>query len=163
MARDLITPIKTTEMSTGFAKLSTDKMVKISTANGAYIKTTGLDPTKFVFVCMRSSKSTKNAYIYIRAGSTAGNDDFESGKYSTLRDYVIKIPHSTRGLSGKSTAGASSHGSSFTPTDPVFFVVPETARFLDTDKYLKLDFSTAISSAGGTSHRSYIGAIYVGS
>jgi hypothetical protein len=162
MARDLITPIKTTDMSTGFSKLSTDKMVLISTANGAYIETSGLNPTKFVFFCMRSSKSTKNAYIYVRAGSTAGAEDFEQGKYSTGRDFVIKIPHSTRGLSGKSTNGASSHGSSFTPTDPVIFVIQDTARFLDTNRNINFDFSTAMSSGGGTSHRSYIGALYVG-
>ena len=79
-----------------------------------------------------------------------------------LSDFVIKIPESTRGLSGKSTAGAASHGSSIAATDPYFFVISETAKYLDTDMYLKLDFSTAMSSGAGASERSYVGAIYVG-
>ena len=145
MARDLITAIKSTAMSTGSAVISSDLMVKASTANGAYIKTTGIDPTNLILVIRRTTASTETAKLYVRAGSTSGNEDYEPGLYSTGRDFVIEVPEST-----------------VAAQKPDFLIrLTETARFLDTNNYINLDFSTALSSGGGTTERVLVGALYL--
>jgi len=142
MARDLITPCKTTDMDTASAETFTG--TKISTANGAYIKTTGIDPTKLVFVVTRSSVSTGTGRITVVSGSTAGKDDYEKGAYSTARNLDISVTSST--------------GSS---QNRRFFVIQETKRFLDTDQYIKFNFSTHWSTGSGSSYQSNLGAIYI--
>ena len=94
MARDLITPIKTSDMSTGSCRMTSNQMVEASTANGAYIKTTGLDASRLLFVVSRSTinHGTSIGTIYVVPGSTLGVDDYEPGKYSTLNYHKVVCP-----------------------------------------------------------------------
>jgi hypothetical protein len=150
MARALITPYTVTDMSSTPMKLSSDKMIKVSTADGAYIKTSGYDASRFIFVAQRSSKSGASAGSMIfLGGSTAGKADNEAGKYSTKRDASFRFPVSSVAASNK------------TGRYPQFIHLSETARFIDTDGYIKINFTTGAGSGGGTSHRCLLGAIYI--
>jgi hypothetical protein len=142
MARGLMTPVAVTDMSTAGTKLI-GNIAQIDT-DGLYIKTTGYDATNLIFLVERSSKSTGTGYVYVRAGSTAGNIDFEPGLYSTGRDFAISFSSSTGDTRNR-----------------FFFVIRETARFKDTDDYIKFDFSTHLSTASGTTHSCKMGAIYI--
>jgi hypothetical protein len=131
-------------------KLSSDKMIKISTALGAYIKTSGYDASRFIFVVQRSSKSGANAGSAIfLGGSTAGAQDHEQGKYSSKRDFSARFTVS-------SVAAANKSG-----RYPQFIHLSETARFIDSNGYIKINFTTGAGSGGGTSHRCLLGAIYI--
>ena len=151
MARDLITPKKCTEMSTAVVRFSTASgMVLISTANGAYIKTGGtsnIDATRLLFVVTRkSSKQQSTGYISVVSGSTKTSvRDFEA-IYSTARNLIIAMPDSTG-----TTRMHSIH----------FFKVPETARFKDSDGYIKFNFSTALGRNGSASQNQHIGCLYL--
>ena len=148
MARDLITPIKTSDMSTGSCRMTSANMVKVSTANGAYIKTTGLDASRLLFCVARTTKNggVADGAIYVVPGSTASKSDYEPGLYSTLNYHKIVCSLTTI----------------IVKRDVQYFTIKETAKFLDTDNYIKFNFSTGISSGGGTTERTLIGAIYLG-
>jgi hypothetical protein len=150
MARTLLTPVNCTENSTAASNVvSSGNMVTLTTA-GVYVKTTGIDPTKLIFfVHLNSSKNSSAGKVIIRAGSTAGKDDFEPGKYSTLRDHNVSITAQTTGDK--------------TGVTKKFFIIPETARFLDSNKYINIDGSSKISSVRNLASTlgSKIGAIYV--
>jgi len=133
MARDLITPVtlKKSGTTTAMTKLDT-KWTSISTANGAYITTTGIDATKVIFLVDRSSGSTSATgstgagTVTIVAGSTAGNEDYSATGIGNL------------GLTNTSSTAAAA--------DHIFAMGPlETARFKDTDEYIKLNYSTAMA------------------
>jgi hypothetical protein len=142
MARRLITPIVINDMSTVSSSfhMSSDAMVKCSTgANGAYVKTSDIDASRLIFVIQRTSKSGSSmGRVIFRAGDREGVTD-------TKRDLSV--------IANKSSVAAGRY---------VNFIHPsETRRFIDSDGYIKIDFSTGMSSGGGTSHRVLIGAIYV--
>lgn len=150
MARTLLTPVNCTDMSTAAANvISSANMAKLTTA-GVYVKTSGLDATRLVFfVHLNSSKNTSAGKVTIRAGSTAGKEDFEPGAYTTLRDFNVSVTAQTTGDK--------------TGVTKKFFVIPETARFLDSNSYINIDGSSKISSVrnAATSLGSKIGVIYV--
>jgi hypothetical protein len=138
MARSLITPVKTTEMSTATATVTSSVNYITCTTEGAYIKTGGtsnIDATRLLFVLNRnSSKCTTVGYVEILSGSTAGNPDFEPGAYSTGRNLRISIatsPIKSSGVKGRD----------------YYFMIPETARFKDSDGYIKMTFSSELTSA----------------
>ena len=155
MARTLITPVKSSEMTTAPAAVSSTANCVVFTTAGAYIKTGGtsnIDASRLVFVLSRNSSKCSTAYsLVVRAGSTAGKKDFEPGPYATARDLVITIPATTNvygGTSGNFKA--------------LFFTIPETSRFKDTDGYIKLDMPVRTgSSATHASIGTRLGAIYL--
>lgn len=157
MARLLITPIKTSDMATIAAGgLSSVYSVKVTTgaANGAYIKCTGIDPTRLVFYVVRnSSEISSQGFVYVLAGSTAGAADFSNGKYSTARNFTITISKTTN-FKDKASTGDGSHNIQF-------FSIPETARFLDSNQYLNFNFSTDLSSGSALKYGARMGALYV--
>jgi hypothetical protein len=157
MARLLITPIKTSDMATAAAGgLSSVYSVKVTTgaANGAYIKCTGIDPTRLVFFVSRnSSEITSVGYVYVLSGSTDGKDDFTPGKYSTVNNLTISIAKTTNFVD-KGSTGAGSFNMQY-------FSIPETARFLDSNQYINFNFSTNLSSGTALKYGARIGAIYV--
>jgi hypothetical protein len=150
MARDLITPYEITDMSSTPMRLTSGKMIKVSTANGAYIKTSGYDASRFIFVVQRTSKTgASSGYMTFLGGSTAGKDDHEKGKYSTKRNLSVRFNVSSIAIAQKSGRY------------PQFVHLSETARFIDSDGYIKINFTTGAGSGGGTSHRTLLGAIYI--
>jgi hypothetical protein len=157
MAYSLITPIKCTDMSTSLSGgLSSTYGVKLvgGAANGAYVKCTGIDPTKLVFFVTRNSSECSSAEeIFIKCGSTAGKDDFEPGAYSTLRNFTITVSKTTNFVDKGSTGDGS--------WNIQFFKIAETARFLDTDQYLKISCSVGLTSATNQCHGAKIGALYL--
>lgn len=152
MARDQITPVKTSEMSTACGKFTTGSgLVLISTANGAYVKTGGssnIDATRLLFVVTRKSSKQRASVgtITVVSGSSAGNDDFEPGAYSTARNLRITVPIST--------VSTRQH-------NMYYFTIPETARFKDTDGYIKFNFSTALGRNGSATQNCHIGCLYL--
>ena len=157
MARSEITVIKATQMSTdGAGGLSSAYGVACvaGMANGAYVKCTGLDPANLVFFVTRNSSECSSAgAVYVISGSTAGKDDYEPGKYSTARNLSIDIAATTNFVDKGSTGDGS--------WNIQFFRVPESARFLDTDNYLKFSFETKLTSATNSCHGAKIGALYI--
>jgi len=147
MARDLFAAKTCTDMSTSILTLSTDLMKLISTANGSYIKTTGLDATRLLFVVYQRTSKQKadDGTIYVRSGSTAGKYDYEPGNYSTLRGLNITVAKSTI------ASNPQRH----------FFTIKETARFLDSNNYINFDYSTEMGKNGNTTEERMIGAIYL--
>jgi hypothetical protein len=135
MARALLTP---TASSAGSTAASRHVMAAAST-NGYYIKTTGYDATKLAIFVTRSTNSSDVARITLISGSTASKEDYEPGAYSTRRNLDINITTSTAASTGLHQ-----------------IVIEETARFKDTDEYIKFDLSTAL--AGGTVQ---VGATYI--
>lgn len=155
MARDLLTPVNCTDMATAVAGgLSSAISVAINATNGIYVKTTGQDPTKFVFFVSRnSSECSTLGKIAVVAGSTAGNIDFEPGKYSTLRALNVQVPKTTNFVDKGSTGDGSFNMFAFT--------VGETARFLDTDNYIKFNFDADMTSATNSCHGAKMWALYL--
>lgn len=135
MARGLLTPVATSAGSTASPNLV---LAAASTA-GYYIKTTGYDATELVLFVTRSTNSSGTARVTLISGSTAGKDDYEPGAYSTKRNLNISVPISTAGSTRLHT-----------------IKITETARFKDTDGYIKADLSTHLGS--GTVQ---VGAIYI--
>jgi hypothetical protein len=158
MPRLLITPIKTSDMATVAAGgLSSDYSVKVTTgaANGAYVKCTGIDPTRLVFFVVRnSSEISSQGFVYVLSGSTAGKSDFTPGKYSTVNNFTITINKTTNFVDKGSTGDGS--------FNVQYFTIPETARFLDSNQYLNFNFSTDLSSGSALKYGARIGALYVG-
>jgi hypothetical protein len=142
MARTQITPSRVKDaVSTSAAKKFGTGFVKAST-DGLYIKTTGYDSTKLVILVDRSSKGTGTGTLTIVAGSTAGNDIFSGN--STALNTAITVTSST---------GTSRNLYAIGPL--------ETARFKDTDGYIKLNCSSALTTAAGATEAAYVGAIYI--
>ena len=157
MARSLITPLKTSALSTSMAHFkSSDSGVKVTT-NGAYVKTGGssrIDPTRLLFWIQKNSSVKTTGYVYVVSGSTDGNSDYFPGGYTTLNNKKILLE-----LSGAGALGGTSGR-----TKLQFFCVDDVAKYLDTDDYLKFNFSSKISSgttAGKTTQGARIGAIYL--
>src|SRR4030042_6874757 len=114
----------------GTTQSSNQKWTLLST-NGYYFKTSDICPENIIIMIARSTKSSDVGAVIIRAGSTGGANDFEPGKYSTGRDLVVKIATSTAG----STKIHTIH-------------ISETARFKDTNGYIKIELSTGLGSPG---------------
>ena len=155
MAKTEITLIKATEMATvcagGLSSAYGVKMVS-GTANGAYLKCTGIDPSRVMFVVTRNSSECSSAgAIYVIAGSVASNEDYEGGRYSTLRNFTVTVNKTTNFVDKGSTGDGS--------WNMQFFRIPETARFLDTDQYIKMEFQLKLTSASNKCHGAKIGAI----
>ena len=157
MARSLITPIKTSAGSTSMAHFkSSVSGVKVTT-NGAYIIVGGssrIDPTKLLFWVQKNTSVNSTGYVYIVSGSTASGSDYFPGTYSTLNDKKILLELTGAGVFG-GTSGR---------TKLQFFYIADVAKYLDSDDYLKFNFSSKISSgttASKTTHGARIGAIYL--
>jgi hypothetical protein len=135
MARALLTPSKSSEGTTA----APGHIMAAASTDGYYIKTTGVDATGLVLLITRSTDSSDTAEITIISGSTAGNEDFEPGTYSTRRNLSIDITTST-------AASTRMH----------IIPIAQTARYKDTDGYIKVDLSTELS--GGTVE---VGAIFI--
>ena len=154
MARTLITPVKSSDFSTSVISFSTaSAYFQKLTSAGVYVKTGGashIDASRLIFiVSQNSSKCSSAGYVYIRAGSTAGADDFEPGKYSTARGVAIQIPIATTGdLQGRTK---------------FIFRLAETARWKDSNGYINIDGSTKISSVrnANASLGSKIACLYI--
>lgn len=154
MARTLITPVKSSDFSTTVMTLSTGNAYfqKLTTA-GVYVKTGGashIDASRLIFIVRQnSSKCSSAGNLYIRAGSTAGADDFEPGKYSTARGAKIQVP--------AATTGDKQSRSQF------IFRLAETARWKDSNGYINIDVSSKISSVrnSNASLGSKIACIYI--
>lgn len=157
MARSLITPLKTSANSTATAQWkSSDNGVKVTT-NGAYIKTGGtsrIDPTRLVFWVQKNSSVRTTGYITVVSGSTDGKSDYFPGGYSTANNLRMLLQLPAAGIVG----GVSGR------TKMQFFYIQDVAKYLDTDDYLKFNFSSKISSgttAAKTTQGAKIGAIYL--
>lgn len=158
MARTLLTPFKTTAMATGAVMLYTaaggSHGEKMTTA-GAYVKTGGasrIDPSRLLFiVSVNSSKYTTAGIVSVVSGSTAGKSDYFPGAYSTLNNLNITIPVA----SGHKYGGISGHA------NLVPFMIPEAAKFCDTDDYIKFNISSAITSKGSASLGGRIMVLYL--
>jgi|WetSurMetagenome_2_1015567.scaffolds.fasta_scaffold163633_3 hypothetical protein len=157
MARSLITPSKTSANSTNTVLWkSSNSGVKVTT-NGAYIKTGGssrIDPTRLLFWVQKNTSVRTTGYIYVVSGSTDGNSDYFPGGYSTLNNLKMLLQLPAAGIVG----GISGR------TKMQFFFLGDVAKYLDTDDYLKFNFSSKISSgttAGRTTQGAKIGAIYL--
>lgn len=135
MARALSTVYQSSAGSTATAN---NKLTLISTA-GHYVKTSGFDATGLILIIQRSTKSTGVGRVTIISGSTASKEDFEPGLYSTARNLDIKI----------ATCTAAS-------TKVHVIPITETARFKDTDGYIKIDFSTAMGGSGASFNTIFI-------
>lgn len=141
MARTQITPTQVKDaISTSAAKKFGTAYQKATTA-GMYIKTTGYDSTKLIILIDRSSAGTGTGTLTLVAGSTAGNPVFSGN--STALNTAITVTSST---------GTSRN---FYAIGPL-----ETARFKDTDGYIKINVSSALTTAAGSTEAAYIGAIY---
>lgn len=144
MARTLLTAQRIKDaISTSVAKkLGTTAIFKVCSTGGAYIKTTGYDSSKLMILIDRSSKGTGTGTVTIVAGSTGGNPVFSAN--STSLNTSITVSSST---------GSSRN---------VFMIGPlETARFKDTDGYIKMNFSSALTTAANSTEAAFVAAIYV--
>lgn len=144
MARTQITPsrVKDSLDTSAFKRFGNDvTFIKCST-NGSYIKTTGYDSTKLVILIDRSSAGTGTGTITLVAGSTAGNDVFSGN--STALNTALTVTSSTG--SSRNLYGIR---------------IAETARYKDSDGYIKLNFSSALTTAAGSTEAAYVGAIYI--
>ena len=155
MARDLITPVKTSEMTTAAAMFeSTANSIPVNATNGAYIKTTGIDATRLLFFVSRNSSECSTAgRVTVVSGSTGGNIDFQPGQYSTANNLDITIAKTTDLVMATSQSSAN--------FNLQYFSVPETARFKDTDGYIKFNFNAEMTSATNPSHGARMGALYL--
>lgn len=144
MARTLITPSRVKDaIDTSAAKrFGTDATFKVASTDGAYIKTTGYDSAKLIILIDRSSAGTGEGTVTILAGSTAGNEVFSAN--STALNTAITVTSST---------GSSRNLYAIGPL--------ETARFKDTDGFIKINFSSALTTAANSTEAAYVGAIYI--
>jgi len=149
------TILKCTGMSTAAAGgLTTVYSVPTRTGNGygAYVKTTGIDPTRLAFIINRnSSKASSVGYVDVVAGSTSGALDFQAGDYSTLQNFRIQISKTTNQKTGASDGR----------TNFQMFRVPDVRRFLDSNQYIKFRFSATLTASANASLGSYITAWYL--
>ncbi len=161
MAYSEITVIKCSDMataaaggnSTAAAALSSEYGVKLTTA-GQYVKCTGLDPTRLMFLVTRNSSETDSAFgMNIISGSTDGNIDYEQGKYSTVRNLAIKMWGATNFVDKGSTGDGS--------WNVQFFRIPNTAQFLDTDEYIKMTPDVGLTSATNKCHGAKVACFYL--
>ena len=154
MAYSEITVIKCTDMATVAAGgLSSVYGVKLTTA-GQYVKCTGLDPTRLMFMVTRNSSECSSAFgMNIISGSTNSKTDYEPGLYSTLRNFVVTINKTTNFVDLLSTQDGSWNAQ--------FFRIPNTARFLDTDQYLKMTPDVGLTSATNLKHGGRIACFYL--
>lgn len=129
MARDKIVPLVITKGNTTAQRIMASYKA-VSTANGAYIPSTGtkVDLTKLILAVERSSASTADGTITLVAGSTAGVDAFSGN--STELNLAVTVSSSTGIVENTHIVGEI-----------------ETARFMDTDGYIKLNYSTAMAGA----------------
>ncbi len=161
MAYSEITVIKCSDMatvaaggnSTASAAFSSEYGVKLTTA-GQYVKCTGLDPTRLMFMVTRNSSETDSAFgMNIISGSTDGNIDYEQGKYSTVRNFAITILGATNFKNLLST--------SLGDWNIQFFRIPNTAQFLDTDQYIKMTPDVGLTSATNKCHGAKVACFYL--
>ena len=157
MARSLITPLRTSAGSSSMAHFKSSASGVKVTNDGAYVKVGGssrIDPTRLLFWVQKNSSVKTTGYVYVISGSTAGKSDYFPGGYSTLNNKKILLE-----LSGAGALGGTSGR-----TKLQFFVIDDVAKYLDTDDFLKLDFSSKISSgttAAKTTQGARVGAIYL--
>ena len=154
MAYSEITVIKCSDMATDAAGgLNSVYGVKLTTA-GQYVKCTGLDPTRLMFMVTRNSSESGSAFgMNIISGSTDGNIDYEQGKYSTVRNFAITIAKATDFVDKGSTGDGS--------WNVQLFRIPNTAQFLDTDEYIKMTPDVGLTSATNKCHGAKVACFYL--
>lgn len=160
MARVLITPIKTSAGSTSPTHWKTSDYGAKVTTNGAYIACGGssrIDPSRLLILVYKNSSYGTTGYLSVVSGSTNGKSDYFPGAYSTGNNKDIAIEKS-----GTARGGAAGGVSGFVSCQ--YISVADMAKYLDTDDYLKFNFSSALSSgttAGKTTQGARISALYL--
>jgi hypothetical protein len=141
MARALITPtlIKKAEAATVAVNTGGGRIIRCTTG-GAYIKCTGIDATKLILIVERSSASTGTGVVTIVAGTTGSATEPYSG--ACIGNNAINITSSTGTVRNRRVIG------------PL-----ETARYKDTNQYIKLNYSTNLSTKVATSKAAWVQAI----
>jgi hypothetical protein len=145
MARSLITPItlkRAAATSVAVNASGTARIIKIVTA-GAYIKTTGINASKLILWIERTSGSTGKGVLTIVAGTTVtGTSETYTG--ACIGNLAIDITSSTGTSRTRKVIG------------PI-----ETARFKDSAQYIKINFSSALTTQAAAAKGTYIAALLI--
>lgn len=141
MARALITPTQLKRANATSVAVNTGggRIVKCTTG-GAYFKCTGIDATRVILIVERSSASTGTGVVTIVAGTTGSATEPYSA--ASIGNLAINITSSTGSVRNRRIIG------------PL-----ETARFKDTNQYIKLNYSTNLSTKVATTKAAWVQAI----